>query len=171
MNFILFDDHSRKQFLPLTFTRPVADLRIGILTIREKWEKMLNEKTSTFTENYLAKKFPIEFAIDEDNFWINATVCPNEILINEIKKLEKGQALYVADLLIALNSGNIKEIDFSSSKESYASTFESHAHPLIIRHVYDLFLQNKEAIEADFKLLTSERMSHSLGSGNQTICC
>ena len=59
MNFILFDNPNRNNLLPLTFTRPVADIRIGILTIREKWEKYLNAKTSTFTETYLSVKYPV----------------------------------------------------------------------------------------------------------------
>ncbi|MBK7183485.1 MAG: glucose-1-phosphate thymidylyltransferase, partial [Bacteroidetes bacterium] len=61
MNYILFDDAARTNLLPLTFTRPVADIRIGILTIREKWEKMLQTKTSSKTEDYLSKKYPTEF--------------------------------------------------------------------------------------------------------------
>ena len=59
MNYILFDDQSRNNLLPLTFMRPVADIRIGILTIREKWEKYLKAKTSSLTESYLSTKFPI----------------------------------------------------------------------------------------------------------------
>ena len=57
MNYILFDGPARKKLLPFTYTRPVADLRIGILTIREKWEKHLGSTTSTITEEYLSDKF------------------------------------------------------------------------------------------------------------------
>ena len=57
MNFILFDDNTRINLLPLTFTRPVAEIRFGILTIREKWERHLRMKTSSLTEEYLNKKF------------------------------------------------------------------------------------------------------------------
>ena len=89
MNFILFEDKTRINLLPLTFTRPVADIRIGILTIREKWEKLLQSKTSSKTEAYLSKKFPLEFAIDSDNIWINGSFCPNEKLIGEIKTLKR----------------------------------------------------------------------------------
>ncbi|HQX03888.1 MAG TPA: putative sugar nucleotidyl transferase, partial [Flavobacterium sp.] len=47
MNYILFDGPVRNALLPFTFTRPVADIRIGILTIREKWEKYLGYTTTT----------------------------------------------------------------------------------------------------------------------------
>jgi hypothetical protein len=57
MNYILFDDSTRNNLLPLTFVRPTGDMRIGILTIREKWEKYLGTETSTITESYLAKNF------------------------------------------------------------------------------------------------------------------
>ena len=87
MNFILFDDSTRINLLPLTYTRPVADIRMGILTIREKWERMLKAKTSSLTESYLSEKFPLEFAIDTDNVWINGSFCPNNLLLVEIKSL------------------------------------------------------------------------------------
>ena len=62
MSYILFDDVSRRSLKPLTYVRPVCDIRIGILTIREKWEKDLEAPTSTLTEDYLSSKFPIEFS-------------------------------------------------------------------------------------------------------------
>ncbi|MBM3403859.1 MAG: glucose-1-phosphate thymidylyltransferase, partial [Bacteroidetes bacterium] len=60
MNYILFEDSlTRAQLLPLTFVRPIAEIRMGLLTIREKWEKFLKEPTSILTENYLSAKYPI----------------------------------------------------------------------------------------------------------------
>src|ERR1051326_2918579 len=109
MNYILFDDN-RNDLLPFTFTRPVADIRIGILTIKEKWEKMLAAKVSFSTEQYLSKKFPSEFSIDTDNVWINGSVCPNEKLVGEIMKLKPGQEMCVGDVCIARNTGNEKKL-------------------------------------------------------------
>ena len=55
MNYILFDESNvRTNLLPLTFMRLVADIRLGIMTIREKWEKMLKTRTSTLTDSYLS---------------------------------------------------------------------------------------------------------------------
>ena len=59
MNYILFDGPVRNQLLPFTYTRPVADIRVGILTIREKWEHYLQTTTTTVTEDYLSDKFPM----------------------------------------------------------------------------------------------------------------
>ncbi len=168
MNYILFDDKVvRANMLPLTFTRPVADLRIGILTIREKWEKLLNSKTSSKTENYLSKKFPSEFAIDKDNVWINGSFCPNEKLVAEIKTLKLNEALVSSTVLIAVNSGNKTIIDLNSLHEFVK--FESHAHAMRIEYVWDIFSKNGEAIHADFELITKDRKSLALSSTNQLI--
>src|SRR5437870_3725901 len=114
MNYILFEDLTRINMLPLTFTRPVADLRIGILTIREKWEKYLGAKTSSLTESYLSKKFPLTFAIDTDNIWINGSFCPNEKLVEEIRSLQPDQALLSLNSLVAVNTGDKKNFHFKS---------------------------------------------------------
>lgn len=91
MNYVLFDESRRNNLLPLTFLRPVADIRFGILTIREKWEKYLNCKTSTLTEVYLADRYPL--VKEKDNIIINGAICPNPQLIKEIGLLKPGQAL------------------------------------------------------------------------------
>ena len=80
MNTILFD-HNREAFLPLTYTRPIADLRIGIVTIKEKWEHHFSS-VSVKTEDYLSAKFPI--TLTAENLWINAQVLPNQDIIDEI---------------------------------------------------------------------------------------
>ncbi len=86
MNYILFDGTVRNALLPFTFTRPVADIRIGILTIREKWEKHLGSTTTTVTEEYLSEKYPMVEM--EENVMINASFLPNNILVEMVKNLE-----------------------------------------------------------------------------------
>jgi UDP-N-acetylglucosamine diphosphorylase/glucosamine-1-phosphate N-acetyltransferase len=167
MNYILFDDHTRINMLPLTFTRPVADIRIGILTIREKWEKLLDAKTSSKTEEYLSKKFPLEFAIDTDNIWINGSFCPNEKLLQEIKTLEPDQVLLSLNVVVAANSGNNKNFDFNLI--SSFTKFESHAQAMRIENPWDIFSKNGEGIKADFDLLTVGRKSLALSPTNQII--
>ncbi len=90
MNYILFDD-CREQLLPLTFTRPVCDIRVGIMTIREKWERVFGSKTSTITEAYLAAKFPLR--VGDQNLMINGSVCPSKGLEDAIGSLEPGDRL------------------------------------------------------------------------------
>ena len=93
MKVILFDDFSRRlNLLPLTFTRPVAALRIGILTIAEKWEKYLELGVSYQTEPYLQEKFPFEYS--DQNILINGSICPDEHLLEAVDNLLAGEALY-----------------------------------------------------------------------------
>ena len=91
MNFILFDDHSWDQMLPLTFTRPVSDLRIGILKIREKWQKHLNSEIRILTREYLREKFPVNY--QKENTLINSCLLPSTIILNKIKELKVGEAI------------------------------------------------------------------------------
>ena len=88
MNYILFDESIVKtNLLPLTFTRPVSDIRIGILTIREKWEKRLKSTTSSLTDSYLSEKFPIVKMAE--NILINGSICPNDEIIAEKANVEE----------------------------------------------------------------------------------
>ena len=99
MNYILFDGTVRNALLPFTFTRPVADIRIGILTIREKWEKYLGSTTTTLTEEYLMEKYPMVEM--EQNIMINASFLPNAILVDLIQNLEQNQAVVFGDEIVA----------------------------------------------------------------------
>src|SRR5210317_883071 len=99
MNYILFDGPSRNNLLPLTFTRPVADLRVGILTIREKWEHHLDLTTTTLTEPYLESKFPmVEIS---DNIMINASFIPTKELAEKVKGLQRNEAIFQGEDVIA----------------------------------------------------------------------
>ena len=99
MNYILFDGTVRNALLPFTFTRPVADIRIGILTIREKWETYLGSTTTTLTEEYLQDKFPMVEM--EENVMINASFLPNAVLSEMVSNLEINQAIFKGDEVIA----------------------------------------------------------------------
>ncbi|MDX5320695.1 MAG: glucose-1-phosphate thymidylyltransferase, partial [Bacteroidota bacterium] len=83
MNLILFDDTQRIHLLPLTYTRPCADLRIGILTIREKWEKYFQSSSSSITQNYLQAKFPLQ--TESDNLLVNGRLLPNPLLVKALE--------------------------------------------------------------------------------------
>lgn len=162
MNYIIFD-YAREQLLPLTFTRSVCDLRIGILTIREKWNRLLESETSTLTEDYLSVKFPCKSA--DDNVLINGGVCPNNKLLSAINTLEVGDRL-VKDgkLLAARISGQ-----FSRSSLDSVDGTEYSGEILSVEHPWDIFSKNGEAIEQDFELLTSGRQSEKLSESNTVI--
>ena len=152
MNYILFDGAYRDNLLPLTYTKPVADLRIGILTIREKWEIYLGSTTTTVTEDYLANKFPMVEM--EENVMINGSVLPNQELVELIKEIKPDEAVFKEGELIAFYAREQEEVDFDSYKRL---EFD---HPLIqIKHNWDLFTNNGEALEADFDLITKDRVS------------
>ena len=153
MNYILFDGSARNQLLPFTYTRPVADIRVGILTIREKWEKMLGFTTSTVTEDYLIDKFPmIEM---EQNIFINASVLPTEHLVSLIQNLSENKALFIDDEPLAFFAKEDQEIDF----ETFDILQYTNDDILRIENTWDIFKLNGEAIKRDFKLLTTDRES------------
>ncbi|RRA91992.1 GlmU family protein [Paenimyroides viscosum] len=158
MNYILYDGSVRNNLLPFTFTRPVADIRIGILTIREKWEKYLGTTTTTVTEEYLSEKFPmVEMA---ENVMINASFCPNEVLVEMIQFLQPNQAIVKNDEIIAFyTTDEQEEVVF----EDY-DLLEIEEDCLQIEHSWDIFQKNDQAIRDDFELLTQDRKSQPIPS-------
>jgi len=159
MNYILFDGNVRNQLLPFTFTRPVADIRIGILTIREKWEHLLGFTTSTVTEDYLSDKYP--FVELEKNILINASFLPSENLANIVKGLEENQAVFFEDEPIAFFASEGQEVDF----ETFDVIQYAYKDVLRIEHTWDIFSKNAEAIKRDFEMLTEGRESEPIPEG------
>jgi len=165
MNYILFDESFvRTNLLPLTFMRPVADIRVGILTIREKWEKYLGEKTSSLTDAYLAGKFP--FIKEDDNILINGSVCPDPALVKAIKNLRHDQTIGYNDTIIALrvtaeDLGRLGETTSDGIEE-----IELKEAPLKISHTWDIFTKNDLALREDFTLITKGRKSQPISPTN-----
>ena len=163
MNYILFDGPVRNQLLPFTYTRPVADIRVGILTIREKWEQYLKTTTTTVTEDYLSDKYPMVEM--EENIMLNASYLPNPELIELIIGLEKNQAIFKDEDVIAFFTTEAEEdIDFDKYE---AIEFDNDI--LKIEHTWDIFSKNGEAIQQDFDLLTNDRTSQPIPSSNNVI--
>ncbi|WP_299782013.1 GlmU family protein [uncultured Formosa sp.] len=163
MNYILFDGPSRNSLLPFTYTRPVADIRIGILTIREKWEHHLGSTITTITEDYLADKYPMVEM--EENVMINASYLPNFELVELIRRLEKNQAIFKDEDVIAFFATDSQEdIDF----ETYQA-IEYNEACLKVEHTWDIFSKNGAAIQADFDLLTEGRTSLPIPTTVNTI--
>ncbi len=168
-NIILFDNDTRDHLLPLTYTRPVCELRIGILTIREKWEKWLNAKASFITQDYLAQKYPIK--IEEDNLIINGGVLPSLPLFTLVTQLGYNEALLNDGELIAarLNAAQFDRLMNDEELEEL-SGYELDDTPFMkISHPWEIFLRNGEAIQADFELLTQGRQSQVLSDTNQVL--
>ncbi len=170
-NIILFDPDSRDHLLPLTYTRPVCELRIGILTIREKWEKWLDGTVSYITQDYLSEKYPIN--ISSDNLVINGAVLPDADICRLIQSLGSNKALLKNGELIAARldekqfhnlmlDNDIEELEGSEMNPSDAN-------PIIINHLCDIFEKNDAALRSDFQLLTADRTSAPLSITNQVI--
>ncbi|MDC7993768.1 GlmU family protein [Altibacter sp. HG106] len=159
MNYILFDGPERTSLLPFTFTRPVADIRIGIRTLREKWEHFLKTDTSTKTEAYLSKKWPLQEAAL--NVWINPAFLPTENIVKIITGLEKGQALYFENQPIAY----VAEKGSGLKEAEYDIIQYTHTDLVHIVHTWDIFSKNHEAIARDYKQLTHGRTSQALPEG------
>jgi UDP-N-acetylglucosamine diphosphorylase/glucosamine-1-phosphate N-acetyltransferase len=156
MNYILFDGPARNALLPFTFTRPVADILIGIMTIRQKWEMHLGSTTTTLTEEYLSEKFPMVEL--EENVMINASFLPNAILAEMVSDLKTNQAIFKGDEVIAFYTDeNQEEVDFDSYE-----IIEFDGHCLTVEHTWDIFSKNGDAIREDFEFLTEDRKSQPI---------
>ncbi|MFN5236442.1 MAG: putative sugar nucleotidyl transferase, partial [Bacteroidota bacterium] len=99
MNIILFDSDARNRLLPLTATRPVCELRLGILTLREKWERRLNGSVSYITQEYLQEKYPI--CVEDENLIINGGLIPDNQICERIRSLNLNEALLFNGELVA----------------------------------------------------------------------
>ncbi len=163
MNIILFDPSDRERFFPLAATRPIGAFRIGILTLKEKWEHHVACEVSFETAARIQKKFTC--TKNAKSIFVNACVCPNETLASEIKNVMPGFALSYQGTLIAAAFANIDESDFSTLQliETKATSVN------IIKQLSDLFTFNDQELRADYKLLTANKKSQPLPSNNALI--
>jgi UDP-N-acetylglucosamine diphosphorylase/glucosamine-1-phosphate N-acetyltransferase len=166
MNAILLDSPERENLLPLCFTRPVSELRTGILTITEKWGKRLKGDFSWQTESYLQAKYPKVIA--SENLLINAHVCPTDELTAQVEKLQLGQGIvWNGQPIVAL-------VDEAASDSFYENTAEIHWKDFageldLVQYPWDLTEFNSRQIQLDFDLLTADRESEPISHTNQLI--
>ncbi len=164
MNYILFDDYSRNDLLPFTYTRPVSEIRIGILTITEKWEKYLKSKVSFQTQYFLSAKYKKQIA--SDNFYINGKICPNKDLLNLILNLKNNSAIKAGNDLVAFRSNENKSFD---AEELLKSAIEIPKNYISVKNVWDIFSKNSDELKNDFELITNGKKSQKLSSTNTFI--
>jgi UDP-N-acetylglucosamine diphosphorylase/glucosamine-1-phosphate N-acetyltransferase len=165
MNYILFDDSSWDNLLPLTFTRPVAEIRIGILKISEKWGKMLNTTISFLTQDYLTCKYPL--LSSSDNILINGSILPVAKLIHEIHTLKAGQMLKCDNVIVA---ARLNAEQFNDFKAGNIDKFENKITSVTITKIeypWNIFSLNGTALSEDFQFLTKERTSASTSNTNK----
>ncbi len=158
-NVILFDDLAWEKLLPLTYTKPCSELRVGINTIREKWHYYF-EKISWKTQEYLSEKYPIK--LESDNIFIAANIIPNKEIVNALAELALGEALIYNDKILAFRSENFN-LESIYKKKEYSEEF------IIIENTWDLFEYNDVLIRQDFDQITKNHISQVLDKTNNYL--
>ena len=163
MNILLFDGLERGQLLPFTFVRPVAQLRVGIDLLQDKWEAYLGLKCGVYTQDYLQPKFPL--ALAKENLFINPAYLPTTALAKKVKDLNLNDALVVNGNIVACLTKSPHPPEVNCSLNCIELTT-----PLIhLKTATDLFLRNAEVLALDFKRLTQGRKTAPISSSNQLI--
>lgn len=166
MNIILFDDFSWDELLPLTFTRPVSEIRIGILTIREKWEKLSSNKISYHTRTHLQVKFPLK--IENDNLLINSCILPDKDLCELAFSCPENMAYINEGRIFIARMGKNQTSEFIETLKHSCKTNEI-AIPPYLSNFCDIFSKNGAELEKDFQLITKGRKSQKANNTNQLI--
>ncbi len=163
-NIILFDtDKIREDFLPITFTRPLADIRLGITTIRKKWElEFPDSKFSYITAQYLQSKYRMVSAAE--NIFIAGHILPSGEIVNEIKKLNTDESLFYKEELIAFR-GSLRNFKACA----YGNIINTDKCPQGIRMLYDIFLKNGDVLISDYIKITAGREPEPISSTNVII--
>ncbi|HEX7869490.1 MAG TPA: GlmU family protein [Chryseobacterium sp.] len=160
MQLVFSDAQYWEDFLPLTFTRPIAEMRCGILTFSERWQKILDStEISWFTEMYLQQKF--REPEKKESLFLVPNFLPTEAVIQQIKDLKQGEALVYEDELVA---AKINMEGFSLNQIEKMTDIKEEL--VFFKKPTDLFTYNKEAIDFDFELLTNGKTSQELSSTN-----
>jgi UDP-N-acetylglucosamine diphosphorylase/glucosamine-1-phosphate N-acetyltransferase len=177
MNYILADEPTRPILRPFTLTKPIAELRIGIRTIREKWEHYLGAKTSTATHDYLQAKYPL--VLQEVNAFIDSAVIPSQYIADQVKALQVGEQLWDADerMVIAICLTKAEAAQFMpnpvdyvvSSSDTTVKKIAADEPVFELENTWDLFQQNGKALLLDFEALTAGRQSAKLHESNTII--
>ncbi|GJM59793.1 GlmU family protein [Persicobacter diffluens] len=163
MNIILFDQPEiRTALKPFTFTRPTAGIRIGILTIAEKWQKHLEEEVSFLTADYLQEKFPLWVA-EEANLIINGALCPNAALVQALEELPQGASLMSGEQLLAAVYSESQLANFDGVHPVEGSVevpFDGEYN--LVEEVWHIYTRNGKEIKEDFQLVTAGRKSQAI---------
>lgn len=172
MNIILFDEpQAWVQLLPFTYTRPISDIRIGILKIQEKWAKHLDESRISFlSETYLSRKFPLK--LTKKNLFINGQCLPTPKLAKEVRKLRKNQALMAGSKLIAIRYNEPIQSYQALQTVSNQDTIKRKAFKGAVSWLenrWDIFQKNRAELIADFDLVTKDRQSEEISDPHTIV--
>lgn len=166
-NFILFDDSSWEQLLPLTFSKPIAEIRFGIFTIKEKWENFLKSECSYLTRLYLSKKY--KTLSKKENILINGSIMPSEDILYKIQNLKNNEALVKGDIIIAVNANDTGLSEFNPEIYKNYRQVQCECDFFKINHLWELFKHNGEAIVNDYERITKGRKSLDISKDNNLL--
>jgi UDP-N-acetylglucosamine diphosphorylase / glucose-1-phosphate thymidylyltransferase / UDP-N-acetylgalactosamine diphosphorylase / glucosamine-1-phosphate N-acetyltransferase / galactosamine-1-phosphate N-acetyltransferase len=159
-----------ENLYPFTLTRQIQDIRVGILTIREKWEKLLGLTSyDRWEDDYkdLDRSIRLEKISNTDQcFMIHGNILPTEKLIKTLKKLNNGEFISVngnAGIIFKFSKKEIQEPN--KIKVTKAITLRDKIKS--IQFPWDIVQVNDQAIREDFKLLTQKRKSQRISKTNK----
>jgi UDP-N-acetylglucosamine diphosphorylase/glucosamine-1-phosphate N-acetyltransferase len=167
MNYILFDDSSWMNLLPLTFTRPVCEIRVGILTMKERYEKLLNSNTSYRTQDYLGIKFGMQ--LNQENLLLNSCLVANDEFLGKALSLRPGQSLVKENRLLACRLSDKEIASFDPTSIPTGDTLEYTGEIILIDQVWKIFQENGKVLENDFHLITKGRISQPYSDTNKIM--
>lgn len=165
MKVVLFDTpQTFENLLPMSYTRPVGDFRVGILTIREKWERVLPARYTYLTIEYLQEKYPEPADDGSEYLFIAGNIVPDSDFMNEVIALKPGEVL-ADECGLAAVRGTIS--DYRSADPARGRRVK----PGIGRmnYVFDIFLLNGAAIVEDFAAITRGRASQPIHASNMLL--
>ncbi|MEO0403856.1 MAG: GlmU family protein [Bacteroidota bacterium] len=154
MQLHFFNNLDQKTFYPLTLTRGVADLRVGVLTIAEKWQKFFDKELYEHSPNPTT---PNTKGISDNILGINPTFLPTRDLIQQIKALQTGDCIVYKDVVVAYLSDSLSNDFLNIDECSEMNMVSMESEPLVLVHLSDLFKHNGEQIIQDIQLLEAER--------------
>ena len=145
MSLFLFDDQFRSHFQPLTLTRSISEIRLGIHTLKERWEQVMGQECQIISEDYL-RNIPLNFKTTQ--LYINARALPTDVLVSEINALEEGQGIFKDALLVAFKSET--QFTFGKTEPKDLKRINSKCKFSPLTKITDLFSRNEEMINLDF---------------------
>ncbi|WP_291961993.1 GlmU family protein [Maribacter sp.] len=163
MNFILFDGPRRNHLLPFTFTRPVSEIRVGIMTLKERWEAYLKASVTSLTEAYLSVKYPV--ILEDNNVFIDASILPSKYLITIVGSLKAGEVIKLGEVVIAYCSSSVKTIEELQDFKK----IDFNEDIVQINNTWDIFDKNADILQSDFDFITEGRKSQPISDTNRVI--
>lgn len=167
MQVILFDTTDRNTLYPFTAIRPVAEIRTGIFTIRERWQHILQAETFTLTEDYLQAKFPS--GNSGDQLYIDAKLIPTKKLADSIKSLAIGKGITSNGRILAVRIAQQLSFGFSTADCSSVEFLEWPEKVQLLQYPFQITQWNEAAIRNDFSLVTSGRLSQPISTTNSVL--